>query len=64
MELPIVTGLPTVLDELNLVAKTLTEAEKYNLECEVILAAMEYLRCNPEATIAEALQAGLNQWDV
>jgi len=53
-----------VLDELNIVAKTLTLAEKYNLECEVILAAFKHMQDNPGCSIDSALYAGLATWDI
>lgn len=54
----------TVLDELNLVAKTLTTAEKYNLECEVILSALKHMQDHPGCSIDDALYAGLASWDI
>ena len=54
----------TVLDDLNLIAKTLTHAEKYGLECEVILRAMQYIKENPECSISEALFVGKASWDI
>ena len=53
-----------LLDEINLVAKTLTKAEKHNLECEVILSALKHMQDNPGCTIDDALYAGLASWDI
>ena len=54
----------TVLDELNLIAKTLTHAEKYGLECEVILSALKHMQDNPGCSVDDALYAGMASWDI
>lgn len=47
---------------LNDVHDTLKIASNYNLEAEVITYAMIYLKSNPEITIQEAIECGLNEW--
>ena len=39
-------------------------AKEHGLQYEVICWAMYYLQSNPNATIAEALNVGLEEWDV
>lgn len=46
------------------VKMALAIAGERKLEIEVIATAMIYLKENPEASINEALEVGLSDWDV
>jgi hypothetical protein len=46
------------------VGNVLILAEEFGLQGEVIATAMIYLKENPGATIEEALQVGLQDWDI
>ena len=48
---------------LNVVGGVICRAEHHNLEAEVILSAMLHLKQFPDASIEEALQVGLDEWD-
>ena len=52
------------LEDLDLVGKVFHRASRYNLEIEVILWSLYYMKKNPKATIEEALSAGLQEWDL
>lgn len=67
--------LRTADEEMYYIGKTLRTAEYYpsdseelenlnpmDLSCEVMWSAMNYLKSNPEATIADACEFGLNEW--
>jgi hypothetical protein len=47
------------LDEVN---EALKLAEKYNLQAEVVWSALEYMKRQSAATLAEAMQYGLSEW--
>lgn len=44
------------------IATAIKLAEPYKLEIEVLAASMKYLKEHPEATIAEATDAGVGEW--
>lgn len=49
---------------LHVVEAALKAAEKHHLETEVLYTAFVYLKENPEASIEDALHAGLTDWDI
>lgn len=51
-------------ETIELVYETITQASHSKLECEAIATALIFLKQNPNATIEEALQVGLNDWDL
>jgi len=53
--------LATVIES---VSAAMDDAIQYNLVAEVIATAMIYLKENPNASIDEALDAGLSDWDI
>lgn len=57
----------TKLDSAKLIGiihTVLLNAADYGLEAEVVATAMIYLKENPKATIEEALEVGLQDWDI
>lgn len=50
-----------VLD-METIADALANAEPYHLECEVIASALSYAKMHPEATLADCMSFGLNEW--
>jgi hypothetical protein len=46
------------------VTSTFERIKPYGLDIEVFATALIYLQEHPEVSIAEALQVGLNDWDV
>jgi len=53
-----------ITKELEFVAEALSEAAEVSLVSEVVLWAFYYLQDNPGATIEDALDAGMMEWDV
>jgi hypothetical protein len=49
---------------LEMVKEALSQAGKYNLEIEAIAFALMALKDNPSLTISQALEAGLDEWDI
>ena len=56
------TSKESLADTVENVYQTVVKAGQ--LEIEVIATAMIYLKENPEASIEDALNVGLNDWDV
>ena len=54
----------TIAQQLRAVNEGIGSATNYDLVDEVILWAIKYAQANPEAPIAECMEAGLNEWDV
>ena len=54
--------MPDVDEEMEAVGVCLTEAAKYHLETEVVCWALKALKDNPNLTIIEAINIGLNEW--
>ena len=52
------------IQELDYIKQCLDEANVYGLQCEVILWSLKYAKNNPEASIQECMEAGMNEWDV
>lgn len=47
---------------MNAVGLCLSEASQYNLETEVIVSAFRKMQRDPDTTISEAINHGLNEW--
>jgi len=58
------TSGETLTNVMDHVAGALNLAKPHGLECEVIAVAMLFLKENPEATVEQALEAGLGDWDI
>lgn len=54
----------TLTEVMDMVANALTLSGKYGLQTEVIAVALIFMEENPNATIQEALNAGLGDWDI
>lgn len=52
------------LEDLEKVSEILYESSKYQLESEVFLWSLYYVKEHPEASIEEALNAGMVEWDL
>ncbi len=52
------------VEDLELVYNVLEEAKKHNLESEVMLYAIYFMRENPKSSIAEVLGMAMMEWDV
>lgn len=49
------------IQELDYIKQCLDEANVYGLQCEVILWSLKYAKNNPEASIQECMEAGMNE---
>lgn len=54
----------SLLTALELVSGALSSSDQFKLQVEIIASAFIALKRNPSLTIEEALQEGLNEWDV
>lgn len=50
--------------DLQSVQEALMDAAAHDLEAEVVLSALKYIRENPTASIEDAMQHGLKEWDI
>lgn len=53
-----------VTRDLDDVANAMNIAKSQDLECEVMLYSLYYMKENPDSTIADSLIAGLEEWDL
>jgi len=53
-----------IIEEMNAVKFTLEESSKYGLEVEVIYFALNAMKKNNNLTVIDALQFGLEEWDI
>lgn len=56
--------MESAYDIVDAVGKALLIAERYNLQVEVMVSTLTYLKRNPSSSIQEALEYGLNEWDL
>jgi len=52
------------LKDLDLISDALREASSYSLTAEVFLWSLYHMKENPNASIEEALNAGMREWDL
>ena len=52
------------LKELDYVAECLRDAGAYGLTAEVVTWALKAMKAHPEFTIQEAMERGMEEWDV
>jgi len=50
------------IEDLKEISDVLDIAKPYNLECEVIMSSMIYLKEHPEASIKKATDYGVGEW--
>ena len=55
-------SLPPSEDEIKNIAEILNQAKEFNLEAEVVVWALKYMKENPRLTINEAITLGYNEW--
>jgi len=49
-------------DEIKNIAEILNQAKEFNLEVEVVVWALKYMKESPRLTINEAITLGYNEW--
>lgn len=59
-----INGTHSTVDVMKLITGVLQATDQYGLQVEVLATAFIYLKENPEASIEEALNVGLGDWDV
>ena len=50
--------------QIGFVHSALKTAGEHGLEPEVVLAALQFAQANPELSIEECMEAGLEEWDL
>jgi len=50
--------------ELKYVNQCLEDAGKYSLQVEVVVWALKAMKAHPELTVQEAMERGMEEWDV
>lgn len=49
-------------EQMMIIKSVLDEASKYHLEVEVVYAALQWMKDNPESSIGTAIQMGEAEW--
>jgi len=50
--------------ELDQIYETIRWSKQHDLEAEVILSSINYIKNNPKASIKESLEYALTEWDL